>query len=262
MTTGREIVEFLEQFAPTRSAESWDNVGLLLGDPVQSVTRMMTCLTLTPDVAQEAIVSSVQFIVTHHPILFRPVQSLTSADPQGAMLLGLAQAGVAVFSPHTAFDSAVGGVNQQLAELFGLQDIAPIRPADEENCPGAGRYGTLPAETTLGDFARVVAGHLNAPNLSYVGNDAKQVQRVGVACGAAAEFMTDARQLGCDVLVTGEARFHACLEARNLDIGLVLVGHYQSERPAVESLARTLSENFPALEVWASRTESDPLSWI
>ncbi|MCA9044006.1 MAG: Nif3-like dinuclear metal center hexameric protein, partial [Planctomycetaceae bacterium] len=99
MTTGREIIDFLEGFAPTRSAESWDNVGLLLGDSAQSVTRVMTCLTLTPDVAQEAVTAGAEFIVTHHPILFRPVQSLTTANPQGAMLLGLAQAGVAVFSP-------------------------------------------------------------------------------------------------------------------------------------------------------------------
>ncbi|MCA8992472.1 MAG: Nif3-like dinuclear metal center hexameric protein [Planctomycetaceae bacterium] len=262
MTTGREIIDFLEGFAPTRSAESWDNVGLLLGDSAQSVTRVMTCLTLTPDVAQEAVTAGAEFIVTHHPILFRPVQSLTTANPQGAMLLGLAQAGVAVFSPHTAFDSAVNGVNQQLAELFELQDIAPIRPADEENGPGSGRHGVLSTETTLGDFVRVVAEQLSAPHLSYVGDDRQRVQRVGVACGAAAEFMSDARKLGCDVLVTGEARFHDCLEARGTGIGLVLVGHYQSERPAVESLAATLSENFPALEVWASRTESDPLSWI
>src|SRR5216683_240237 len=98
------ILDYLEQFAPLSLAAEWDNVGLLLGDRSAPIQRVMTCLTVTPETAAEAVDENAQLIVTHHPILFRPIQRLTSATPEGRMLLALAKAGVAVYSPHTASD--------------------------------------------------------------------------------------------------------------------------------------------------------------
>lgn len=126
-----DLVAFLERFAPLDLAEEWDNVGLLLGDRSRDVSRILTCLTLTSDVAAEAIAQNASLIVTHHPVLFRPVKRLTADDSQGKMLLDLAAAGIAVYSPHTAYDSAAAGINQQLAELLGLTDITPLRPVLE-----------------------------------------------------------------------------------------------------------------------------------
>jgi putative NIF3 family GTP cyclohydrolase 1 type 2 len=97
--------------------------------------------------------------------------------------------------------------------------------------------------------------------VQYVGTDRQHIQAVGVACGSAAEFIPDALRNGCDVLLTGEARFHACLEARESGLALVLPGHYATERPGVEELARTLARQFPQLAVWASRSETDPVAW-
>lgn len=128
MPSVNEIAAFLEHLAPRNLAEDWDNVGLLVGDRQSQVERLLTCLTLTPDVAEEALTLRAQLIVSHHPILFRPVQKLTSDDPQGKMLLQLITGGIAVYSPHTSYDSAAGGINQQLAELLGLTEIAPLRP--------------------------------------------------------------------------------------------------------------------------------------
>lgn len=130
MTTIAAVVDFLKQFAPPRLAASWDNVGLLLGDEAASVERVMTCLTVTPESAAEAIDEHAQLIVSHHPILFRPTQRLTTATPEGRMLLALAKAGVAVYSPHTAFDNAAGGINDVLAERLQLTDVQPLRQQD------------------------------------------------------------------------------------------------------------------------------------
>jgi dinuclear metal center YbgI/SA1388 family protein len=123
------VIEFLERFAPPALAEEWDNIGLLLGDRHAPVQRMMTCLTVTPESAAEAREAGVQLIVTHHPILFRAARRLTADTPEGQMLLGLAQASVAVYCPHTAFDSAMGGINAQLARRLELREVAPLRPA-------------------------------------------------------------------------------------------------------------------------------------
>jgi dinuclear metal center YbgI/SA1388 family protein len=258
----QDFVDFFADYAPQELAEDWDNVGLLLGDASQCVRRVLTCLTLTPDVAREAVAEQVNLVVTHHPILFRPIQRLCADDPQGAMLLELARANVSVYSPHTAFDSALTGVNQQLAELLQLSDILPIRPCDGSGHSGSGRWGVLPQSMTLLEFSSLVRTRLNAPQLAYTGEPTQPVLTVGIACGAAAEFMRDARQLECDVLLTGEARFHASLEARTLGIGLVIAGHYQTERPAIENLACHLREQFTLEACWASRAELDPVSWV
>ena len=120
MTTIQDISKFLDEFAPLALAEEWDNVGLLLGDPAARADRIITCLTLTEDVADEAISAGANLIVSHHPILFRKIQRITTHNVEGRVLLKLAAAGVAVYSPHTSYDSASGGINRQLAESLGL----------------------------------------------------------------------------------------------------------------------------------------------
>jgi dinuclear metal center YbgI/SA1388 family protein len=127
MFTVATAVELLEQWAPPGLAAEWDNVGLLLGDRGAEVERLMTCLTVTPESAAEAIDSGAQLIVTHHPILFRPLKRLTSSTAEGRMLLALVRSGVAVYSPHTSFDNASGGINEILALRLELQDMAPLR---------------------------------------------------------------------------------------------------------------------------------------
>jgi dinuclear metal center YbgI/SA1388 family protein len=262
--TVADVLTWLQQAAPLELAESWDNVGLILGDRQSVVRRVLTCLTLTPDVAAEAISEQVELVVTHHPLLFRPVQRITADGVEGRILLQLLRAGVAVYSPHTAYDSAPRGVNQQLADGLQLQDVQPLRPApapEEGPAPlaGGGRFGRLPQPETLREFLGRVRRLLRPSVLSYVGSPAAELQRVAVACGSAAEFLPDAARAGCQVLLTGEARFHACLEARSLGVALVLAGHYATERPAQEELARRLSAAFPSLQVRASRSEADPI---
>jgi dinuclear metal center YbgI/SA1388 family protein len=121
------VLHYLEQFAPPGLAADWDNVGLLLGERSSSVERIMTCLTVTPESAAEAIEMRAELIITHHPILFRGVRRLTDATPEGRLLLSLARAGVAVYSPHTAFDNTTGGINDLLARRLDLREICPLR---------------------------------------------------------------------------------------------------------------------------------------
>lgn len=267
MTTVRDVAELMDSIAPLQLAEEWDNVGLLLGDAESGVERVLTCLTLTPDVAREAIENQAGMIVSHHPVLFRPVQRLTADSTEGRMLLELIAAGIAVYSPHTGYDSAVAGINQQLAEMFQLNHIAPLRPDVEAGSDdraatiGAGRCGTLDEPTQLSELIQTIKQHLKLDSLQYVGDDRAMVGRVGIACGSAAEFLRDAARADCQLFITGEARFHSALEAVSLGVNMVLVGHYASERPAVERLAETIGNALPQLKVWPSETESDPIQW-
>ena len=129
MSTVADLLAWLEDFAPSRLAESWDNVGLLFGDPSSQVTRVMTCLTVTPRSADEAIAEGAHAIVSHHPILFKGTKSLRADRPETAHLWRLARAGVAILSPHTAFDNTTGGINDGLARRVGLVDVEALRPA-------------------------------------------------------------------------------------------------------------------------------------
>jgi dinuclear metal center YbgI/SA1388 family protein len=129
MTTVADLLAWMDGFAPARLAESWDNVGLLLGDPSAEVTRVMTCLTVTPRSADEAIAEGAQAIVSHHPILFKAAKSIRADRPENASTWRLARAGVAVLSPHTAFDNTEGGINDGLAARLGLVDVEPLRPS-------------------------------------------------------------------------------------------------------------------------------------
>src|SRR5262249_13913046 len=129
MHTVESVAEFLERFAPLELAESWDNVGLLIGDRRRQVQRIMTSLTVTPITAREAIERSADLIVTHHPMLFRPVQRITADDIEGRMLLELIAAGISVYSPHTSFDGTARGINEMLAERLDLTECVPLRPA-------------------------------------------------------------------------------------------------------------------------------------
>jgi dinuclear metal center YbgI/SA1388 family protein len=128
------FADYLCRFAPPELAAEWDNVGLLLGDPAAKVKRVMTCLTVTPASVAEAVEEKVQLIVSHHPVLFRPTQRLTADNPEGAMLLALLRAGVAVHSPHTAFDNTEGGINDLLCRKLGLSEMQPLRPAPPGQC--------------------------------------------------------------------------------------------------------------------------------
>jgi dinuclear metal center YbgI/SA1388 family protein len=128
MTTVSEVAEWLEQFAPAKLAESWDNVGLLWGDPADEIERVMTCLTVTPTTAAEAIAERAGLIVSHHPILFRETKKIRADLPETGHLWRLARAGVAIASPHTAFDNTTGGINDILCQRLDLVDVTPLRP--------------------------------------------------------------------------------------------------------------------------------------
>lgn len=128
MTTVADLAAWLDHFAPRSRAEPWDNVGLLWGDPASALDRVMTCLTVTDRVADEAIAERANAIVSHHPILFKPVKAVRADVPATRFLWRLARAGVAVLSPHTAFDNTVGGINDGLARRLGLVDVRGLRP--------------------------------------------------------------------------------------------------------------------------------------
>ena len=285
MITVSEVDLVLRKWAPPHLAEPWDNTGLLLGDPAAPALNVMTCLTVTPPVVAEAIRRQASLIVTHHPLPFRPLRSITTEEDTGRFLWQLASHGISVLSLHTRYDSAADGINQQLAEMLQLENVQPLEcksNSDEPDGPtypksanvgevepeskakviGRGRWGTCPTSKKIEEIAAVLKRSLNIEHMQYVPSGRGLIRTVAIGCGSAGEFLKDARRLGCDLLVLGETTFHTCLEAQAAGVDLLLVGHFASERFAQEVLAHRLAAVFPAITVWCSQADTDPICWL
>ncbi|MEO1524221.1 MAG: Nif3-like dinuclear metal center hexameric protein [Planctomycetota bacterium] len=258
------VCQSLASIAPLRLAESWDNVGLLIGDRTAGVERVMTCLTLTPSVVDEAIDEGADLVVVHHPLPFRPVSRINSDSIAGTMLWRLIRNGVAVYSAHTAFDSAADGINQQWAESLALDRIGPMVDPDEGKELGSGRVGVLAEPMEARELIRKCLVHAGGDlkKLRGVGPLDRKVRKVGFACGSGGSFVAAAHRRGCELLITGEATFHQCLEAESLEMAMGLLGHYHSERFAIENLATRLGGELAELSIWPSKREGDPIQAI
>lgn len=255
-----DVVSFMNDLAPLALAESWDNVGLLLGDLKARTDAVMTALTLTPATVAEAIDGSADLVVAHHPLPFKPVGSITTSSYTGDLLWQLASHGIGVYCPHTAWDSAATGINALLAQRLLLANSKPMAPSvvpGLEHC-GAGRVGELRQELPLAQLANEISELIPFSRTRIV-DAARKSKRIGVACGSGGGLLDLAVKNGCDTLLTGEATFHTCLEAQAAAVNLLMVGHFASERFSLEILAGQIDERFPAIDVWASETECDPV---
>jgi dinuclear metal center YbgI/SA1388 family protein len=258
--TVRDLCRWMNQQAPLELSESWDNTGLLLGDPDATVSRVQTCLTLTAYSVSEAIRERAEMVITHHPMPFQPLKRITAESSTGSLLWQLAGSGISVYSPHTAWDSAESGINAMLAGLIGLNAPRPIVPCQNEDLKhlGAGRIGSLSKPSTVREIADRLSRLLPDCRPRGVGGS-RSINTVAVACGSGASLLEPAVRAGCNLFITGEASFHSCLEAQALDISLLMIGHFASERFSMVALSERLGAAFPELVIWPSQSESDPV---
>ncbi len=250
MTTVREIESFLYSWAPRELAESWDNVGLLVGDPEAAVERVLVALDITPQVAEEALERGCQLIVAHHPVMncaWHPVQTVRADDRQGRTLTALLRGGVAAICMHTNLDAAEGGVNDILAEKLGLTQ--PEMLTEEK----IGRIGTLKCEIPLVEFTHSVIELLGCNGLRYV-DAGRPVHRVAVGGGACGCYIPQAVAAGCDTFVTSDLKYNDFLDTEGLN--LIDAGHFPTENVVCPALRDRLQRVFPAVDVLCSTSHS------
>lgn len=255
MTTVREIENFLYSWAPRELAESWDNVGLLVGDPEAAVERVLVALDITPQVAEEALERGCQLIVAHHPVMncaWHPVQTVRADDRQGRTLTALLRGGVAAICMHTNLDAAEGGVNDCLAQKLGLSGTIPL------NEQKIGRIGTLSCEIPLEQFLHDVVKSLSCRGLRYR-DGGRPVHRVAVGGGACGEYIPQALAQGCDTFVTSDLRYNDFLDTRGLN--LIDAGHFPTEDVVCPEVVHRLQKAFPAICVSKSAVHRDAVQY-
>ena len=241
-----DVIRAMEEFAPPELAEGWDNCGLLVGRGGAGVNRVLLALDATHEVILEAQEIGAEMIVSHHPVIFKPMERLTDETPAGERVLAAAERGIAIYSAHTNLDSTAGGVNDallSLLEIGGGQELL-----FEESPNPFARIVKLDRELTLGELADRVREKLGLNSIRYVGKADSRVKTAAVICGAGSktEYFSEARAVGCDVFLTGDIGFHHAQFA--LEIGLCLVDfmHYPSEVPVLPVLQKHLQKKLDA----------------
>ena len=251
MTTVADILNFIETLAPTSLKMDWDNVGLLCGSKSASVTKILVALDPFEHVCNEAAAWGAELIVTHHPIIFRPLPNVTAETSIGRGLMTLCRHGINAVNAHTNLDCAPGGVNDVLAQTLGLRNIEVI----PGGIPNLLRMGDVD-EQPLSQFLSTVKDHLGCDGLRYV-DGGKPVHRVAVGGGACADGMQDAIAAGCDTFVTSDVKYNQFWDANDLGLNLIDAGHFATENPIIAVLPSKLQAQFPEIQVKISESHRD-----
>jgi dinuclear metal center YbgI/SA1388 family protein len=259
MRTLGEILLTLDKIAPLALAESWDNVGLLAGDPALGIGKLLTCLTLTEGVLQEAIDTKANLIVSHHPIPFKPIDRITTKTTTGKVLWKAIQHSIAIYSPHTAWDNAPEGINRQLAKILRLGNLRCLQPSPKPDLAarelGTGIVGELNKPTKLSAVWSLLKDAVPEIQARSTAQGDPEVSRLGIVCGSGASLLHLAQKNHCDAFLTGEATYHQVLEAQATGVSMLLMGHFASERFAMKTLARLLQEHLPEVQCLSSQSE-------
>ena len=263
MTTVGDILSYLETLAPRSMKMDWDNVGLLCGGKNRPVTKVLVALDPFEGVCKEAAQWGAELILTHHPLIFSPLKSVTDETAIGRAVQLLCSAGISAINAHTNLDCAPGGVNDCLAQTLGLSDVQVIAPAgvDELGRPwGLLRQGVVEIQP-LSDFLPHVKEALHCDGLRYV-NGGKPVHRVAVGGGACASELMDAVNAGCDTFVTADVKYNQFWDAHDLGLNLIDAGHFATENPVTALLAEKIAAQFPEVTVKISETHRDCMKFF
>lgn len=240
----KAVYQYLDSIAPFWLQLEHDNAGLLVGDLNGTVEKALLTLDVTPAVVAEAVRKGCKLVISHHPVIFRPIKTVLS----NSVPYLLAANGITVICTHTNLDIAEEGVNDVLCDLLGIS-CTGIKQKLEDF-----RIGELREDMTAQTFAAAVAKALSA-TVRY--NPVKRnIRRVAVCAGAGSRFKFEAYHAGVDALLTGEAKYHEYLEAEQDNFCLMAAGHFETENIVVPALAARLTKAFPGETFLVSEQEN------
>lgn len=236
-----QVVDALERRYPPSTAEDWDAVGLVCGDPAAPVRRILWAVDPVEEVVDEAIAADVDLVITHHPLFLSGVHSVAATSAKGRIIHRLIGSGIALYCAHTNADVASPGVSDALAAALGVTATAPVIPG--ESAAGLGRIGELSEPMTLAAFAGLVSAALPPTHhgVRVSGDPECTVRRVAVCGGSGDSLLGPATAQGADVLVTADLKHHRALEhLEDHGCAIVDVAHWASEWPWLDQAARLL----------------------
>lgn len=255
-----EIMECLEEVSPKSFAESWDNVGLLCGREEKEVASLYIALDATKDVIEEAKKVGADMLLTHHPMIFKPLKQVSGGHFIGDKILTLAESGICYYAMHTNFD--VMGMADAVAEQLGLEDrkVLSVTYEDELSKEGLGRIGALPMPMTLAECAEYVKNRCKIEQVKVYGMPAETIVMAAVCPGSGKTCIEDAIRLGADVLITGDIDHHEGIDSVEQGLAIIDAGHYGLEKIFVPYMEEYCKRKLTGVKIYTA-PEKNPF-WV
>lgn len=258
------ITSYLEQVAPLRFQESYDNAGLITGDPEMDITGIMVSLDATEEVIDDAIAKGCNLVVSHHPIVFRGIKKFNSNYYVDKAVIKAIKNDIALYAIHTNLDNVLqDGVNQRISKKLELTDVSILRPHPSAHLEtsymvGAGAIGFLKQKMTAKEFIQYVKVKMNLTIVRHTKELAGTIQKVAF-CGGAGSFLLDqAIATGADAFITADYKYHEFFDA-NGEIIILDIGHYESEYYTIELILELISKKFPNFAAHYTKVVTNPV---
>lgn len=230
MAKTSEIIKILEDYAPLELAENWDNSGWQIFYGNDNTTKVLLCLSVTEDVLNQAFELGCNLIISHHPVIFKPLKVIKDSK-----IIRAIQRGIQIYSLHTNCDKTHNGTSDLLAQKLGLKKTAVLNDFV--------RVGLAQREMTLQEFVSFVKLAFNVKRIKIVNNAQKSlIKTVAVCAGSGAEFISYVEKYNIDAYVTSEIEYHDALDSRRAI--LLDIGHFESEKPFVEEIKKVLEKEY------------------
>lgn len=263
-----DVCAAVEELWPIHGAEGWDASGLIAGHPGDRVERVLLAVDAVDAVVEEALTTSTDLLLVHHPLLLRGVTSLAEDRYKGAVLASLIRGRCALLAAHTNADVVDEGTSGIFAEKLGLRDVEPLVPS-ADGSTGIGRVGLLDEPTSLGHLAHRIAHLLpaTATGIRVAGEYDRIIERVALCGGAGDSLLTEPRVLAADVYITSDLRHHPASESiEQSRVGggpaLIDVSHWASEWLWLDRAAEQLTAILPDLAITVSDLRTDPWDFV
>lgn len=244
MAKVKDFYGYLNSIAPFETQEDWDNSGMLVGDMDAEVKKVAVVLDITHEEINKAKAIGADLIISHHPVIFNPIKSVT----RGSVPYELVASSINALCCHTPLDIADGGTNDSLAELLGIN----VTRADDPIL----RLGTV-EPTTAQELAGKIANTLNT-KVRYA-DAGRKIEKIAICTGAGCSLIEAAGEI--DAFITGDASHHNFLDCIQAGITLIAAGHYETEIVVVPVLVKKLQAQFPDIEIIDIKQEN-PIKFI
>jgi dinuclear metal center YbgI/SA1388 family protein len=243
------MMERLEVLSPTEMAQDWDNVGLLAGRTEKEIRSVYLAVDATDEVISDAIKTGADMLITHHPLIFKPVKKINNGDYIGRRILKLVQQDICYYAMHTNFD--VMGMSDATADEMQLRDriVLDITYEDEISKEGEGRIGRLPRIMSLIECAAFVKKNFHIESVKVFGDPEMTLERVAIVAGSGKDYIGMAVKAGVDCLITGDIDHHSGIDAVEQGLSIIDAGHYGLEKLFIPYMAEFFRRELPEVKV-------------
>lgn len=252
-----ELEKILDNKLKKDLAETWDNVGLLVGKPFEEVSSIYLTLELTKESLKEAIDCGANFIITHHPLIFSGLKKIIEGEND--IVMKLIENKISLYSAHTNFDKIKFGLNDYFVSL--LSDKVIYYPEDEAEYIRIFEV----KKQSIKDFIKTLKSKFDTDNIRFIGDLDLEISKVGIVTGAGSEFVEEANKKGAEVFITGDIKYHEAMGFLEKNINVIDLGHFDSEKIFARAMKNFIDKNIKELldlKIFVSNYEKNPFKFL